>query len=118
MLDEKVQFYMDLRYEIIVEPAEDGYVAYIPELNGCITQADDIHDIFDMLLDAKKCWIETALENGIEIPLPKSAKSYSGKFNLRLPKTLHKRLSEKAQKEEVSINQLAIYYIADGLARI
>ena len=117
-MDEKnLEYYMNLKYEVVIEPSEDGYVVHIPELPGCITQCDDPSEIMPMLLDAKRCWLEVAIEKGIEIPLPKRIEDYSGKFNLRLPKTLHKKLSERAKREKVSINQLATYYIADGLAR-
>ena len=110
MDEKKLEYYMNLKYEVVIEPSEDGYVVHIPE-------CDDPSEIMPMLLDAKHCWLEVAIEKGIEIPLPKRIEDYSGKFNLRLPKTLHKKLSERAKREKVSINQLATYYIADGLAR-
>lgn len=117
MNENKLDYYMNLKYEVVVEPSDDGYVVYIPELPGCITQTDDALEIISMITDAKRCWLEVALEKEISIPLPKKVEDYSGRFNLRLPKTLHKRLSDRAKKEKVSINQLATYYIADGLAR-
>lgn len=117
MAENKLDYYMNLKYEVVVEPSDGGYVVYIPELPGCITQTDNAADIIPMITDAKMCWLEVALEKGLEIPLPKRVEDYSGRFNLRLPKTLHKRLSDRAKKEKVSINQLATYYIADGLAR-
>lgn len=117
MDNEKLQHYMNLKYEMVIEPSEDGYVVYIPDLPGCITQCDTQAEIMPMIEDAKKSWLEIALEDGAVIPLPKTVKDYSGKFNLRLPKSLHKRLSDRAKLENVSINQLATYYIAEGLAK-
>lgn len=117
MNENKLDYYMNLKYEVVVEPSDDGYVVYIPEFPGCITQTDDASEIIPMITDAKRCWLEVALEKEIPVPLPKKVEDYSGRFNLRLPKTLHKRLSDRAKKEKVSINQLATYYIADGLAR-
>ncbi|PWM76620.1 MAG: toxin-antitoxin system HicB family antitoxin [Phascolarctobacterium sp.] len=117
MDEKKLAYYMNLKYEVVIEPSEDGYVAHIPDLPGCITQVDDAAEIVPMMIDAKRCWLEVALEKGIDIPLPKRTEDYSGKFNLRLPKSLHKKLSERAKREKVSINQLATYYIADGLTR-
>ena len=38
--------------------------------------------------DAKKVWIEAALEEGIKIDEPDSIEDYFGKFKLRIPKTL------------------------------
>jgi len=50
---------------------------------------------------------EIALEQGIEIPEPVK-EDYSGKFNVRVPKSLHKYLSELAKKENISLNQLIL----------
>ena len=61
---------------------------------------------------AKKEWLSAAIEDGIEIPEPESADSYSGQFKLRLPKTLHKTLAEDSKKEGVSMNQYCVYLLA------
>lgn len=33
----KLKYYMNLKYEIVIQPSDDGYVVYIPDLPGCIT---------------------------------------------------------------------------------
>ena len=63
-------YYMKLKYEIIVKLDEDGFVAYIPELPGCITQADKIQEVFPLLADAKRAWLETALKKKLAISEP------------------------------------------------
>jgi predicted HicB family RNase H-like nuclease len=55
---------------------------------------------------------ETKLENGFDIPEPVTETPASGKFTLRLPKTLHNRLTIEAKKEGVSLNQYALYKLA------
>lgn len=39
-------------------------------------------------------------------------REYSGRILLRIPKTLHKSLSEAAKAEGVSLNQYALYKLA------
>ena len=56
MNENKLDYYMNLKYEVVVEPSDDGYVVYIPELPGCITQTDDASEIIPMITDAKRCW--------------------------------------------------------------
>ena len=70
---DKIEYYMSLPYtvEIIPDP-EGGYVAKVLELKGCITQADTWEELECMIEDAKRVWLETALEEGVEIPLPKT----------------------------------------------
>jgi predicted HicB family RNase H-like nuclease len=39
-------------------------------------------------------------------------KTYSGKVNLRMPKSLHRDLARRAEKEGVSLNQFMIVALA------
>ena len=84
--------YMKLPYKVEVIPDldEGGYVASYPELIGCITCGDTMESAVANLEDAKRSWLEAAIEDGIEIPEPESANTYSGQFKLRIPKSLHK----------------------------
>ncbi len=103
-----IEYYMKLPYTIEIVPYKDGgYFGRIKELEGCMTEGDTLEEVLELLEDAKKAWLEIALEDSIEIPLPESMreeKEYSGKILLRLPKSLHKKLVEAAQKEGVSVN--------------
>ena len=60
-------------------------------------------------LDAKRAWIEAALEDGTPIREPEN--SYSGQFKLRIPKSLHRRLAENAKEEGISMNQYCLYLL-------
>ena len=52
-------------------------------------------------LDAKKAWIEAALEEGVPIYEPDSLDDYSGKFKLRIPRSLHRALAEHFKEKEL-----------------
>ena len=56
-------------------------------------------------------WISVALEDGKEIPKPRDT-SYSGRFLVRFPSSLHARLTELAELEGVSLNQ----FVSNALA--
>ena len=100
-------YYLSLPYtiEIIPDP-EGGFFAQIKELQGCMTQGETLEEVYEMIKDAQKQWLETAIEEGIEIPLPESMEKekYSGRILIRIPRYLHKRLKESARKEGVSLN--------------
>jgi len=102
-----LEYYMGLNYkiEIVKDKTEGGYVLSIPELKGCLTCADNLEKGMEMLEDAKKQWLIAALESGYKIPEPNALENYSGQFKLRLPKSLHKELTEKAKQEGISILQ-------------
>ena len=113
--EKNLQYYATLPYEISVIPSpEGGYVATIPDLPGCITQGDTRLEVLEMIEDAKLCWLEAALDMGQPIDEPDFDR-YNGRLNLRIPKSLHRKLAENAKLEGVNLNQLAIYLIAGGL---
>lgn len=104
------------RFNIIPDTNEGGYVAYFPDLPGCITCVDSINEIETQLKDAKKVWIEAELNAGRSIPEPTYDGNFSGQFKLRLPKSLHRELSDQAKEEGVSMNQLCVYLLTKNLA--
>ena len=66
--------YMKIQYrmEITEDSAEGGYVASYPELKGCIACGLTIEAASAALADAKRVWIEAALEDGYDIPVPET----------------------------------------------
>ena len=106
--------YMALPYrlEIVEDQEEGGFVVSYPDLPGCITCGETIESAVQNALDAKRTWIEAALEEGIEIYEPDSLENYSGQFKLRIPKTLHMSLAEEAKKEGISMNQYCLYLLS------
>ncbi len=48
--------------------------------------------------------LEDLKGEGVEAPIPLSKRSFSGKLNVRMPKTLHRRLAAESEKEGVSLN--------------
>ena len=59
-------------YKIIVEPLapEDGggWVAYVPELPGCISDGDTDVEALANVHDAILCWIAAAEKTGRPVP--------------------------------------------------
>lgn len=103
---------MSYRMEIIEDKDEGGFVVSCPDLPGCITCGNTLESAVTNAVDAKKAWIEAALEEGIEIPEPDSLDDYSGQFKLRIPRSLHKSLVEHSRKEGISMNQYCVYLLS------
>ncbi len=107
-LEEKLAYYLSLPYTIEVikdsESDAESWFALVAELPGCMTEADNFTELGEMIHDAMVSWLETALEDGQAIPEPRPVESYSGKFVLRLPKSLHRTLTKRAEQEGVSLN--------------
>jgi len=104
--------YMQISYrmEIVEDKQEGGFVVSFPELPGCITCGETIESAIANAMDAKKVWLEAALEQVIEIA--DDLKKYSGQFKLRIPRSLHKYLAEHSKKEGISMNQYCVYLLS------
>lgn len=100
-----IEYYMSLPYrmEIVPDAEEGGYTMWVPQLAGCATCGETVSEAMELIEDAKRSWFEACIEEGIEIPEPIEEK-YSGQFKLRIPKSLHKHIVERAREEGVSMN--------------
>lgn len=116
-----VDEYLRLPYtiEVIYDDSDNapGYFARVVELPGCMTQADTFAELGEMIEDAMRLWIGSSLEDGQPVPEPRPQEEYSGKFVVRLPRSLHRELAEAAQREGVSINQWVSVALAHYAAR-
>lgn len=119
-MKKNLDYYLNLPYKIEIVPSlEGGYAARIVELSGCISQGQTMEEITANIEDAKVCWLETALEEGTPIPEPiLSSEDYSGKLVVRMPKSLHRVLTERAKEENVSLNQYINYHLSKGIGGI
>lgn len=108
-----INYYLSLPYrlEIIPDTEEGGFVAAYPDLPGCITCGETVESAVSNANDAKKAWLEAALEDGININEPNNTEKYSGQFKLRIPKSLHKSLAEHSKQEGISMNQYCLYLL-------
>ncbi len=55
---------MNYRMEIVEDKEEGGFVVSYPELPGCITCGATLEAAIANAGDAKKAWIQAALEDG------------------------------------------------------
>ena len=111
-----VKDYLNLPYNYIIQPISDEsgfyYYAKVLELDGCQSTGESFEEAYNNVKEAMEGWIETKLENGFEIPMPVGYESFSGKFVIRIPKSLHYKLAIEADQEGVSLNQYALYKLS------
>jgi antitoxin HicB len=109
-----LDYYLALPYtfELQNDP-EDAWFVRVKELPGCMSQGDTSEEAMEMIRESMELWLEIALEDGDPIPEPRELDDYSGKFVVRVPRSLHRDLVETADHEGVSLNQ----YITVALGR-
>jgi antitoxin HicB len=112
---------LDYPFQVRPLPEEEGggYLIEFTDLPGCLSDGETIEEAVTNGADAVRSWVETAREFGDPVPPPSrpSDDAYSGRWNMRVPKSLHRRLAERAKAEGVSLNTLAITLLAEGLGR-
>ncbi len=111
-----------VEYPFLIRPLGEeeggGYLVEYPDLPGCMSDGETPEKAIRMGEDAVQAWIAAAKRSKRPVPKPGSALApaeYSGKYVQRLPKSLHEALSRRARQEGVSLNTLAMTYIAQGL---
>ncbi len=111
-----VQEYMKLPYNYIIKHVHDESGDYfygsVLELDGCQSTGATFEEAYSDLQEAMEVWIETKIEHGLTVPEPVSPEQFSGKFVVRLPKSLHYKLTLEAEREGVSLNQYALYKLS------
>lgn len=96
-----------------------GFLITFPDLPGCMSDGETIEETMANGRDAFDSWVSAAIDAGRAVPKPLARPAElieaSGRFVARLPKSLHSRLAARAREEGVSLNTLAIAFIAEGL---
>jgi antitoxin HicB len=108
-----------LNYPFTIRQLSDddggGYLAEAIDLPGCMSDGETPEEAAHNIQDAIECWIEAAKAAGREIPSSSNDEDYSGKWLMRVPKTLHRKLVEASKRERVSLNTLAVSFLSEGI---
>lgn len=96
------------KYTYVVSWSADDseYVATVLEFPSLSWLAADRQEAENGLVDLVAEVIEDMEHSGEVVPTPLGERSYSGKFNVRTSRSLHRRLVMLAETEGVSLNAL------------
>ena len=115
-MKKEIRKYLDLPYNFIIKEINDEsgkyFYAKVLELDGCQSTGETFEEAYNNIKDAMIGWIETKLEAGYDIPQPIKNEKFSGKFVIRIPKSLHFQLAVEAEQEGISLNQYALYKLS------
>jgi predicted HicB family RNase H-like nuclease len=98
------------RYLKIVEWSDDDncYIGRAPGLMLGGVHGDDEAKVYKQLCETVEEWIEIYERDGDPLPPSTANKDYSGKFNLRVGKDLHERITLTALKRGESLNKFCV----------
>jgi len=113
-----------IAYPFSIRPltAEEGggYLIEFPDLPGCMSDGETPEEAIANGKDAVDEWIDACEKLGRPIPtpsVPSTEGNYNGKVLQRFPKTMHARLVARAKQEGVSLNQLILSLVAEGMGQ-
>lgn len=107
-----LSYYLALEYPYTVVPDDGSFFIEFPDLPGCMTQVEDASEIPVAAEEIRTLWIETEYEDGHDIPEPIPT-DYSGRFVVRVPKSLHRDLALAAKREGMSLNAYVVYLLSE-----
>ena len=106
-----ISYYLALPYSIHIQTeAEGGFFARVEELKRMHDPGRELRGSCRRHPRRHGGLVDDGAGPGIAIPEPES---YSGKFVLRVPKSLHRKLAENARRENLSLNQFLIYLLTE-----
>lgn len=107
----KKQSKTDPSYIVRPLPDEDGggFLCEVLDYPGCFGDGRTPEAAMADARNAVIAWKKVAAEFG-------DKPGTSGQWRLRVPRTLHRRLHERAKTEGVSLNTLAVSLLSEGLS--
>jgi len=105
----------DYTIKVFFDKRDGDFGAFIEEIPDVSAYGENQETAVAELRTVFEDWKQIAIEKGLHIPPPYDAREYSGKFLLRVPKTLHKQIAERAKEDNISINQEVLYCLTRGL---
>ncbi|MBU1041954.1 MAG: toxin-antitoxin system HicB family antitoxin [Proteobacteria bacterium] len=103
------------KYSTIVEWSEgdECFIARVPEFPTLSAFGDTREEAISEAAAALQLFLETYAADRIELPEPRTVSEHSGKLQLRLPKSLHRQLSEGAEVDRVSLNTYIVKMLSE-----
>ncbi|WP_020502276.1 type II toxin-antitoxin system HicB family antitoxin [Sciscionella marina] len=93
-------------YRVSWSAEDEEYVGSCVELPSLSWLADTQQGALSGVEQAVAEAIEDMLATGEEVPPPLAERRYSGRFNVRVPESLHRRLAMEAAEQDISLNRL------------
>ena len=103
-------------YHISVQYTEAGeeglYCATVKEFPDITVYEETAHAAYDVALGLIGDLQELLASKGRPIPAPAAEENYSGRTTLRMSRSLHARISDAAERDDISLNQWIVEAIA------
>lgn len=74
------------KLDVSIKPSKDGgYIAYVKNLEGCVTQGDTGQELFEMVNDAMLVYLEIPQQYRIYMPTFLPPEEVRNELNIKIP---------------------------------
>lgn len=104
-------------YRVVWSEEDEEYVGTVAEMPSLSWLAKDPAEALNGIRTLAADVVEDMETTGEKPPVPLSCRTYSGKFQVRIPPELHRMLALEAAEEKVSLNRLIasrLAYVSHG----
>jgi DNA end-binding protein Ku len=104
-------------FRVVWSDEDEAYLASCPEFPGVVAHGDTPEEAIAEARVALDLAIEMYEADGRSLPEARGVVEHSGQFRLRLPRTAHAQLVQRADEEGVSLNTYVATAIAAAVGR-
>lgn len=101
----------------LLQDEQGDWLAHFAELPNISAAGDSPEEAIHELEAAWQLMKESYAEHNEPIPLAPSQKEYSGQFNVRIDKRVHRQLAIEAAQAGISLNALVAQKLAASLKK-
>jgi predicted HicB family RNase H-like nuclease len=93
-------------YRVMWSDEDEEFVGLCAEFPSLSWLADSPEDALKGIRSVVRKCVKDLAENGEDVPQALAVKQYSGKFMVRVPPEVHRRLAMKAAEAGISLNRV------------
>jgi len=101
-------------FEVQWSKEDDAFIGRVAEWDLLAAHGETEQEALEEIRNVVAYAIEESEADGEDYPEPIGDRDYSGRFNVRIPPSLHRRLATEAAREGVSLNQLVTTKLASN----
>ena len=91
-------------YSVVWSDEDEAFIGRVDEFPSLAAHGSTQEKALREIRDVVAIVLDDLAAGNEQIPVPLATREYSGKLNVRMPKTLHRRLAAESTREGVSLN--------------
>jgi predicted HicB family RNase H-like nuclease len=95
----------EYNYTVAWSEEDEAFIGRVSEFSSLAAHGETLQDALREIIEVVQLAIEDLQESGESIPTPFTKRSFSGRFNVRMPEHLHRQLAMEARRQGVSLNR-------------